>query len=290
MATELRQLRRWVGSGLGEFIRLQATADSGDLDRFVSLTDLQIPDAELAGRDVYYASSNNPATADNVGTVRVLYTNTESEASITVVPPWPAAPMTGDVVELYNARGYSVRVSEIEDKLNQLIAEVSADGGLVTSTTPANFSFGSPYIDVPTTWTWLLGVEFTGADGLIHRPAPSDIIVRTWTNPNQVEIRSGSRSALGSYTGNTAWLVGATAFPQLSSNDSKTIVDPAWLVDQAVAELRKQSALRWGDPATALALQNIELVEAEKARPRADFILPTISGKWRVNQNIELGV
>lgn len=280
MATSRRQLRRWVAGEIGELITGTATTAGGDASTFKDAVTFQIPDSELSGREAWYVSSASPLSAANVGTLRIVADNDESDTSITVAPAWPAEPQTGDVIELFNARGYSVSVLEIHDKLDQLVAEVSEEGALATTSSSATVSWNTPDITAPADWIWLFGAEYW--DGYTWRMVhPADVVPRTWDDPVTVRVKDASFRQALSY-GGTLRLIGAAALGPLENDESSTRVDAAWLVRQAAAEVQRAAALRWGDAATALAISNIELAEAEKRRPRVDDSHPNTGKRWRL--------
>jgi hypothetical protein len=79
-------------------------------------------------------------------------------------------------------------------------------------------------------------------------------------------------------------LIGAPRLEPLTNDASETTIDASWLVRQTAAEVQRSAALRWGDAATAIALSNIELAEAEKRRPRVDDSYPNIGRRWRLRK------
>jgi hypothetical protein len=275
MATTRRQLRRWIGGNLGERIDLTAT-DVGQTDMFVDALGLLIPDNELNGREVWYAG---PTTSPNYQTRRIVLGNTQSTTSISIAPDWPSAPQVGDTAELYNARGYSVTIPEIHDKINELINEVSEEGAITEVSASVGFNPLIPRIDIPEDWYWLYGVEYDDFYENWYQLFPADFTVREWDGT--VTIKANPKSLSQVYNRNIR-LIGSPRLSMLTDDDDETTVDAAWLVDQATAELRKMVALRWGDAATALAISNIDLVEAEKRRPRAGGTFPNTGRRWKV--------
>ena len=277
MSTTRRQLRRSIGANFGERIDLTAT-NVGDTNTFFSQVDLTFADNELNGREAWYAESNTAESAINVGTRRVVQYNTQDTFSITVVPDWPAITRVGDVVELYNARGYSASITEIHDKINELIDEVSEEGGLTEASTPVAFSSLTPRVTIPANWYWLFGAEFDDRWGNWYQVFPADMVVREWDH----EVTFKNYKTLGMMQNRNIRLIGSPKLTPLTRDSDETTVDAAWLVDQAVAELRRSIAMRWGDAATVVALSNIDLAEAEKRRPRAGGTFPNTGRRWKV--------
>ena len=280
MATSRRQLRRWTGGELGEVIICTATQGCDSESNFRDAVTLSIPDSELQGREVWYAESA-VASASNKWTLRRVEDNDESDFSITVVPAWPSVPQTGDVIELFNPRGYSITVPEIHAKLDQLIHEVSEEGVIATTNDTTTLAWNSPYITPPLDWIWLFGAQYSDFWGNWHTLHPVDIEPLTWEDPVRVQINNASFRLALQHGGNVR-LIGAPELPSLTNDDSTTTVDAAWLVRQAAAELQRAAALRWGDAATAIALSTGELAEAEKRRPRADGVYPNTGRRWRL--------
>lgn len=280
MATSRRQLRRWVGGELGELITGTATQAGDDASTFRDAVTFAIPDTELQGREVWYATAA-AASATNRGLLRLVDDNTQSTFSISVVPAWPSVPQTGDVIELYNARGYSITVPEIHEKINQLVEEVSEEGVAATTSASTVLAWNAPFVVAPTDWIWLFGAQYADFWGMWHMIHPVDVEPLTWEDPVVVKINGPSlNQALGQ--GGTVRLIGAPALAQLTSDDQTTTVDASWLVRQAAAELQRAAALRWGDAATAIALSTGELAEAEKRRPKADGVYPNTGRRWRL--------
>ena len=281
METSRRQLRRWVAGEIGELITATGTSAGGNASTFKDAVTFQIPDSELQGREAWYVSSASPTSAANVGTLRIVSDNDESDTSITVAPAWPAEPQTGDVIELFNARGYSVSVLEIHDKLNQLIHEVSEEGAIAEASSSATLAYNTPDIVAPDDWIWLFGAEYADTWGTWRTVHPADVVPRTWDSPVTVRIKDASFRLAIAYGGSVR-LIGAPALEQLTNDASTTSVDASWLVRQTAAEVQRSAALRWGDAATALAISNIELAEAEKRRPRVSDTHPNTGKRWRL--------
>lgn len=281
MTVTRRRLRRWIASEIGELLHVVVTANANSADTVTSDTHLVIPDNELVGREAWYTRSGNSASLPNLESRRVVVANSEVDASLTVRPAWPAPPRAGDRVDLFNARGYSVTIPEIHRKINQLITEVAAEAATVEKTDPVTFSALTPIVDYPNTWVWLFGAEYQDLNGVWHTIPAADILLRTWDT--NVEIRFGS---LRQCHGRPVRLVGGDALHTIHQDDQTTDVDPSWLVKQAVAELRKATALRWGDAATALALHTAELAEAEKRRPAVPTVFPALGRKWRLRRPV----
>jgi hypothetical protein len=279
--TSRRTLRRWVAGEIGELITGTGTSAGGNTSTFKDAVTFQIPDSELQGREAWYVSSANPLSAANVGTLRIVSDNDEGDTSISVAPAWPAEPQTGDVIELFNARGYSVSVLEIHDKLNQLIQEVSEEGAIAEASSSSVMTWQTPDITAPDDWIWLYGAEYADSWGTWRMIHPADIVPRTWDSPVTVRIKDASFRLALNY-GGTVHLIGAPALSQLNDDTDVTSVDAAWLVRQTAAEVQRAAALRWGDAATALAISNIELAEAEKRRPRVTDTHPNTGKRWRL--------
>jgi hypothetical protein len=275
MPTTRRVLRQRIGGNLGERIDLTASDVGGSTSSFTDAVGLQIPDNELNGREAWYAG---PSSSANYQTRRIVIANNEDTASITVAPSWPAVPQVGDAIELYNARGYSVTVPEIHDKINELIDEVSEEGAITEASTPVTFSALSPRITIPSTWYWLFGAEYSDIWGNWYPIFPGDLVVREWDSTVTIK----NTKATGMAQNRDVRLIGSPRLSQLTNDTDITTVDAAWLVDQATAELRRAIAQRWGDAATVLAIGNIDLAEAEKRRPRAGGTFPNTGRRWKV--------
>jgi hypothetical protein len=284
VATSRRQLRRWIAGEFGELITGTAT-DDGSLSQFIDAVTFAVPDSELQGREVWYVSSADGTSTANVGTLRYVDDNNGSDASISVVPDWPAIPKTGDVVELYNARGYSVSTTEIHEKIEQLVTEVAEEGALSTTSSDLTLAWNNPYLVVPDDWIWLFGAQFQDYWGNWNMVHPADIEPQTWTDPVTVKITGPSVQAAwaaSSLLTPTIRLIGAAPLTPPTRDTDTTTVDASWLVKQAAAELMIAAAMRWGDAATAIALHNNELAKAQEKRPKADGVYPRTGRRWRV--------
>lgn len=271
MGTSRATLRRTVGGLCGDMLVCTATSDGADTTHFEDTVNLAAGDDALIGRQVFYASAS-VANAANLYTTRRVTDNAESTGIITVNAAWSAAPDTGDVIELFSSRGVSPSPQQIHDKLNDLIREVADLHLTVVDDTPVSFDSLDPYIDLPSTWIGLVGVQYADSASVTHTLARADYrLHKNLGTYGQVEIGPAMR---GRVDGCSAWLVGVTPASALTSDTSTTIVHPGWLTKQAAGELLVQNARAYEDTAGAERRGNLWLTQAAALYPRAQVRPP----------------
>ena len=152
----LQNLRRRVGLRLGDTTVCTADAD-GDASTFFDTKKLKLPDDDYASYSAYVASGD----ALNVGEERTVTGSIQGTGSLSVSPAYPAALLTGTVLELHNERGTGWTGAEKNAAINQAIADAAGLGGVELTVTPvAAFSQQTPTIAVPDTMTRLFLVEY----------------------------------------------------------------------------------------------------------------------------------
>jgi hypothetical protein len=143
-----------IASELGDLITLTADA-TGTTTTLISTVDMIFPDASLNGREAWFASG----TSGNVGKRRIVTNTDEETATITVSPALTSATASDDVVHLVNSKGTGVTVSEIHNKINQLIRRVRDELATEANGTAATFDARDPFLAVPASWNCVLGVQ-----------------------------------------------------------------------------------------------------------------------------------
>jgi len=259
------QLFKDVAVELGDLIQLTATT-TGTTSTFISTSDMLYPDGALNGREAWYSFSNGAGSAANKWTRRLVTGNTQSTGTISVMPAWSAAPISGDIVLLVNSRGTGVEIPEIHWKINQLIRRVRTELATEVVDTAATFSASSPVINIPTAWDAFLGIQIernpnlTGVwDNLIGKP----YTINHWDSPKTVTINMTHR---GVCQGKRLRLIGAIDLVELDDDDDTTTAPASWIAKTAAYELLEAVALRSGDVATAFTYGELLKVQAQELK------------------------
>lgn len=223
-------------------------SDDGAVDTFISTDEMLYADGSFDGREVWYATSADPISADNAGTRRVV-TNTDYDAgSITVYPEWPAITQTGDVVIIVPA---VYTVARIHRKINQLIRRVRGQLAIDTASTPATFAASSPVIAIPSGWDYLLGIQIEDNPQMVGvwTNWVGDVYdVATWDTPKTVTIKPRMRAVADT---KRLRLIGANDLAELDDDADTTTAPDGWLAKTAAYELIEAHARQNGDVATA---------------------------------------
>lgn len=269
MGTTRATLRRAIGRLCGDLIVSTATA-TGTTTTLIDTTNLVAGDDSLIGRQAYFVAG----TAGNVGLTRRVSDNVATTGTITFAAVTTAT-ATGDVVELFANRAVSPSPSQIHDKINDLIREVSEKNLTIVDATDAAFDQESPYIDVPSGWIGVCGAQYLNDADEWVTIDPAD-----WElHPNlgargQVEIKHYPRWAADT---RSVHLKGVTPAAVLASDSDSTIVSSAWLRKQAAGELLIENARSFSDVAGSERRGNLWLQEARVlkqeavTRPPANF-------------------
>ena len=250
-----------IASELGDLITLTATG-SGTTTTFVSTSDMLYPDGSLNGREVWYGSG----TVANLATRRLVTGTDEDTGTITVSPAWPSASATNDVVYLVNSRGTGVTIPEIHNKINQLVRRVGHEMATEVADTAATFDATDPVIDIPTSWSWLLGIEIELDPDQVNvwtRLIGNAYTVSKADSPKTVTIKP---THLALCDNKRLRLIGATDLSTLSTDASTTTVPASWLAKTAAYELLEAAALRSGDVATAFTYGELLKAQATEAK------------------------
>lgn len=277
MSVSRLQLFEGIVDALGEKIEARATS-VGTATTFIS-ADLYFPDNDLRGREVWYAESNHATSAANEGTRNFVSSNSEANRRLTVANAWPAEPQIGDRIVLANARGWSATIPEIHDKINDLLREVGEEMATEVAAASATFNSLSPTVTYSADWDWFLGAQWYDWDNRWKDVPPQDYELSPWDGTVTVKNRTRRLAH-----GRAIRLIGATNLALLDDDDDTTTVDYGWFRFQAAAELRRQTAIRWGDTVTAYTDSQLLQAEADKRRARVGKRYTPIGRRVRLRQ------
>lgn len=261
MSTTLSRLRLDVGSQIGDVLIGTATAVGGSTSQFVDTVTFVHGDNTLAGRQAICTSATTQA---NVGVVRTVTGNTQSTSTIDVRPPFDAAPVAGDVIELYNARSGGPLIPEITRAINRAIRDAAATALVEVTHTPVAFDPDAPTYTIPAEWYGFIGAEWDHTDTTTWRTVgwrELDRIGRT------VVIGPGGVT-LGWLDGIDVRLRGYIVPGELASDTAETDVNAEWIVARASYHALITSAAKRtpSDANQALGMAQVFREEADRLR------------------------
>jgi len=259
MAITRAELRRRIGRRMGELIVIRSTL-AGSNVTFIDSFNLAVEAGSLRGREVVFTAG----TAANIGLVRRVEDNSRTATSITITPALSAVTALNDEAELFHLRSVGPRVDAIHDAINSAITALGPSQP-TTYTFTAAFDRESPTIAIPTNFGRITGLEShdAGVD-TIWRSQPAlwkvDKANRTLT------INDVQRYDMDTHL---VRLVGMTIADSLENDSETTVIDPEWLVLEAVAQLREAGLANASDRGNAERAAFFARQQADRLRARA---------------------
>jgi hypothetical protein len=257
-----REMARRVGTKLGDFLLLTATADGSDTT-FVDGKRLKTS-TQYGGRSLWFAGGAND------GQERILGASpfSSATATLTFAPEVPAATAEGDEAELWGERGTGWTRTEVNDALDMAIAEAAQLGGIeVIGTVAALFDSDTASIAIPAAMSHVYAVEYADDDGLWKRVERASGAGRGGYTVRAVDA---AVEVLGPWADTlddrAVRLLGYGTLAPLEDDDDRVGCHPTWLLNATCALLmesgvhRQENRERW-----ALYYQQ----QADKLKPGA---------------------
>ena len=260
MGVSLARLRRDVGGQIGEVLVCTATA-TGTTSTFIDTVRLVQGDNTLAGRQAVMTTA---ATAANQGVVRLVTGNAQAAGVITVRPDFAAAPVAGDVIELYAKHGAGPTIEDLNRAINRAIRDAAANALVEDVSTTSTYDPDSSTLTLDSDWTHFIGAEVQDEETETWAPLPwwgLDPVART--------VNLGYRvHGNGQYDGHLVRLRGYTTPGELTADSDETAINPEWLVARASYHALITTASRRSpaDANQALGLAQVYREEADRLR------------------------
>ena len=253
---------------------LCVATSAGTTTTLIDNAQLNTENNSLLNRVGYFSGG----TANNLGkTVRVTG-NTKSSQTVTFTPAVPSATATDDELELWNQRDEGVTPKDVNDLINDAIADVAELGAVSALSSEETFDYNDPLIVVNAAWEAVTAVEWEDDDGIWYPVPKADLRVDRYQR--QVELIGRARMLAD---GRQVRVRGAnipTAFTADTGAGGETTVDFEWIthaVAAAVLGMRLESAYDRKDvEGRLLQLQAI----ADSRRPKNTLRLR--GGYWRM--------
>lgn len=221
-----KAIRRRVGKLCGDMDLLVATA-SGTTSTLIDEINGHRQDNSLVERVGVFSGG----TAGNLGDVVRVTGNVRSSSTVAFTPTLSDATAVGDELELWNRRDQGVTPQEVNDLINDAIADVGEQSPLPVLSSSAAFDYDSPAISVDAAWEAVTGVDWQDDLGLWH-PVPSADL-RVDRIQRSVEILGRSRELAG---GRNVRVRGANVPTSLSADSATTSVDFEWITHHVAVQ------------------------------------------------------
>ncbi len=160
-ATIRRQVGRTLYPRIYEFLYGAVTAPSGTVFTLDAVK--VIPDDALVGRLAYFGAG----TA--AGQLRIITDNVQATGVVTVSPAYSPAPTAADVVEIWPDY---IDVETVNDHINLAIDRISEAVGVYTEEI-AVLNADLTRVEIPATWTHIIGVRYLDGYGHWHDYFPT---------------------------------------------------------------------------------------------------------------------
>ena len=270
-----KELRRMVGTRLGDLKVLRASADSASPTVFTDSINLNHSSDYYAGRIAYFCGGQ----AALIGVQANVASSSAATRTLTFSETLPVAPLAGDEVHLINWSGVGFTPDEYHNTMNDVIVSItdshyfvpvaidvslSYDADTNTIQLPTSlriiesvdYSLPTPYNDGQwqSDWQHLTKARFGGTDGwYVDRPS-GRIVLRPWSRATGYPVPQIRITGYG--------------IPPLMETDTDTCSVPAeWFIEECAARMLEKNIQKNPGIANQDRIYNMLRQHADAIRP-----------------------
>lgn len=237
------QLRRDVGTALGDLVVITATDDAADETTFTDTTTLTDEPRYYTGRQVYFTYG----TPENQGLTRRVQSSSQATGTLTFTSALVSPVQTGDQAHMVNFRGVGWTISDYHTTFDAMIRDMIESHWETTAmfTVSENYDSATNIITLPSTFVSVEALEFYDAnDGWVEAYPFEGGPMGGWSVDRFQNAIQLSPSFIARLNGATMRVKGM-ADPDLPVDDGDVIALPhEWMLLEAQARLLELSLAR----------------------------------------------